>query len=77
VPDTKTTKKVFKYHRFCKLERCKKPFKTNYKQKLFCEYEHQQEWHQINRREAGRVLTRLSAIEKENKEIKEKLKTIE
>ena len=65
------SKKRFK--RFCELERCKKEFETNYKQQIFCEPDHQREYHETRRSEQRAIAKRITRIERENKEIKEKL----
>lgn len=71
--DTKATNKQLDYTKNCKLESCKKVFHTNLEWQIFCEPEHQKEYWKIIRKDKQQILKKLTLLERENKQIKEKL----
>jgi len=62
--------KTYKYERICDLDGCSKKFKTNYRQKKFCEPAHHDEYWR-------RIRSGKNEVEKELSRLREKIEALE
>jgi len=66
----------FRFHRICRLEECDIEFDTNYKQKLFCCTDHQQEWWKRQRAKESGLLSLVAKQGQEIETLKEQIKEL-
>lgn len=74
-------KKVFKYHRECKLPSCQKPFKTNRDWQYFCpkteDISCQQKWQKLLRKKHEDVIVEVEWLKEQFLLMNDRIKKIE